>query len=140
MYIIIAGCGRFGTELATRFSDCGHDVVMIDSNPDRFQSLGPGFNGATVTGMPFDEDVLQQAGIMHADVVAAVTDDDNINVMISQVAKMLYHTPRVLTRISTPRKINTFKKMGFDVICPATAAANIAETRLTQSPQKEASL
>lgn len=134
MYIIIAGCGRLGTELAMRFSDEGHDVVMIDSNSDKIQSLGSGFNGIAITGMPFDEDILQQAGIVHTDVVAAVTDDDNINVMISQIAKMLYEIPKVLTRISSPDKVNTFKGMGFDVICPTTAAADEVQKKLFSKP------
>ena len=84
MYMIITGSGRLGTELAVRFSCQGHDVVMIDSDPAKFEDLGAGFNGKSITGMPFDEDVLQEAGIIHADVVIAVTDDDNVNVMVSQ--------------------------------------------------------
>lgn len=136
MYIIIAGCGRLGTELAARLSDQGHDVVIIDSAASRLQSLGSGFNGIAISGMPFDEDVLQEAGIVRADAVAAVTDDDNVNVMISQIAKMLYRIPRILTRISAPNKVDTFQKMGFEVICPTAIAAAAAEEKLTQKGGK----
>lgn len=133
MYIIIAGCGRLGTELAMRFSDQGHDVVMIDPDPERLKSLGFGFNGLSVTGMPFDEDVLQKAGIAQTDVIMAVTDDDNVNIMISQISRVLYHIPQVLTRISAPDKVNTFQKMGFDVICPTIVAADRVEHWLKQA-------
>ena len=135
MYIIITGSGRLGTELATRFSCHGHDVVMIDSNPDKLENLGAGFNGKSITGMPFDEDVLQEAGIIHADVIAAVTDDDNVNVMVSQIAKVLYQVPRVITRISAPDKVSTFSRMGFDVICPAITAADNVEAKLSKTKE-----
>ena len=135
MYMIITGSGRLGTELAVRFSCQGHDVVMIDSNPDKLENLGAGFNGKSITGMPFDEDVLQEAGIIHADVIAAVTDDDNVNVMVSQIAKVLYQVPRVITRISAPDKVSTFSRMGFDVICPAITAADNVEAKLSKTKE-----
>ena len=85
--------------------------------------------------MPFDEDVLQEAGIIHADVIAAVTDDDNVNVMVSQIAKVLYQVPRVITRISAPDKVSTFSRMGFDVICPAITAADNVEAKLSKTKE-----
>ena len=132
MYIIITGCGRLGTELAVRFSNEGHDVVIIDKDQRKLASLGSGFNGASAAGIPFDEDVLQQAGIVNADVLAAVTDDDNVNVMISQIAKMIYGVPHVITRIADPKKVETFAKMGFDVVCPTMVAADVVERKLSQ--------
>ena len=135
MYMIITGSGRLGTEFAMRFSCQGHDVVMIDSNPDKLENLGAGFNGKAITGMPFDEDVLQEAGIIHADIVAAVTDDDNVNVMVSQIAKVLYRVPRVITRISTPDKVSTFIRMGFSVICPTIIAADNVEAQLSKTSE-----
>lgn len=137
MYIIIAGCGRLGTELAKRFSDRGDDVAVIDPKPERSESLGYGFNGLAVTGMPFDEDVLQEAGIENADVVAAMTDDDNVNIMISQISRVLYQIPKVLTRISAPDKVSTFQKMGFDVICPTITAADSIEEWLGHMQEEE---
>lgn len=137
MYIIITGCGRLGTELATRFSNEGHDVVIIDQDQRKLESLGAGFNGASAAGVPFDEDILQQAGIVTADILAAVTDDDNVNVMISQIAKMIYGVPWVITRISDPGKVETFTKMGFDVVCPTMVAADVVEKKLAHR-EKEA--
>ena len=131
MYIIIAGCGRFGRQLALNLSNEGQDVAVIDSDSSHFESLGSGFNGMEVAGMPFDEDVLQEAEVMNADAVAAVTDDDNVNLMISVIASNLYHIDRVLTRISEPDKVSTFEKMGFRIICPIQSASVKTEQMLS---------
>ena len=130
MYIIIAGCGRLGKELAMNMSNEGHDVVVIDENQNRLTTLPEGFNGITVNGMPFDEDVLMEAGIQHADAVAAVTDDDNINLMTSEIARSLYHVRKVLTRISDFEKVSTFESLGFHTICPTRVAALESESFL----------
>ena len=131
MYIIIVGCGRLGTELALSLAADGSDVVVVDSDEVRFASLGSGFNGVTVAGIPFDEDVLERAGIVGADAVAAVTSDDNVNVMVSQMARRLYGVGRVLTRINAPDKVETFREMGFTVLCPTAAAAALSRRMLT---------
>ena len=131
MYIIIVGCGRLGTELALSLAADGSDVVVVDSDEARFASLGSGFNGVTVAGIPFDEDVLERAGIVGADAVAAVTSDDNVNVMVSQMARRLYGVGRVLTRINAPDKVETFREMGFTVLCPTAAAAALSRRMLT---------
>ena len=131
MYLIIVGCGRLGRSLALSLADGGHDVVVIDADCARFAALGSGFNGMTVAGVPFDEDVLCEAGISSADAVAAVTDDDNVNVMVSQMARRLYGVGLVLTRINAPDKVETFREMGFTVLCPTAAAAALSRRMLT---------
>ena len=122
MYIIIAGCRKVGSHLATLLSQTNHDVVVIDSDPDNFQMLGSGFNGLTITGMPIDEDVLRSAGIEKADALAAVSSDDNMNVMISQVATNLFHVPKVITRVYDPERETVFRKLGLTTICPTMLA------------------
>lgn len=122
MYIIIAGCRKVGSNLALLLSQGNHDVVVIDSDPDNFDLLGSGFNGLTITGMPIDEDVLRSAGIEKADALAAVSNDDNMNVMISQVATNIFHVSRVITRVYDPEREIVFKKIGLTTICPTTLA------------------
>jgi len=122
VYIIIAGCRKVGSNLAVVLSQSNHDVVVIDSDPDNLELLGSGFNGLTITGMPIDEDVLRSAGIEKADALAAVSNDDNMNVMISQVAKNLFHVPRVITRVYDPEREIVFNKIGLTTICPTTLA------------------
>lgn len=122
MYIIIAGCRKVGSGLALELSQENHDVVIIDSDPKNFEALGPGFNGLMITGMPIDEDVLRSAGIEQADALAAVTNDDNMNIMISQIAKDIFKVPNVITRVYDPRREEVFNKMGINIICPTSLA------------------
>jgi trk system potassium uptake protein TrkA len=122
MYIIIAGCGTIGANLAISLSRDNHDVVVIDSDPDSFKALGVGFNGMTITGMCIDEDVLREAGIEKADALAAVTSEDNMNVMVSQVAKTLFHVPKVITRLYDPTRESVFHHLGLTTFCPTKLA------------------
>jgi trk system potassium uptake protein TrkA len=72
--------------------------------------------------MPIDEDVLRSAGIERADALAAVTNDDNMNIMISQIARELYHVPVVITRLYDPERDAVHKRLGLTTICPTTLA------------------
>ena len=118
MYIIIAGCGKIGSNLVKTLSNEGHDVVVIDPNEDNFAQLESGTNCLTITGMPIDEDVLKSAGIEHADALCAVTSDDNVNVMVAQIASQLYHVPHVVTRVYDPDKDEVLRQMGLITVCP----------------------
>jgi trk system potassium uptake protein len=124
MYIIIAGCRKVGANLALGLSMENHDVVVIDSDPNNFGPLGSGFNGVMITGMPIDEDILRSAGIERADALAAVTNDDNMNVMVSQMAKELFHVPLVITRVYDPEREIVMNRMGLTTICATTLAVD----------------
>lgn len=137
MYIIIAGCRKVGSNLAIILSQENHDVVVVDSDPDNFELLGSGFNGLTITGMPIDEDVLRSAGVDKADALAAVSNDDNMNVMISQVATNLFHVPRVITRVYDPEREIVFNKMGLTTICPTTLAVEKIKDYLVSAEPHE---
>ncbi len=135
MYVIIAGCRKVGSNLALELSQENHDVVVIDSDPSHFEALGSGFNGVTITGLPIDEDVLRSAGVDQADALAAVTDDDNMNIMVSQVARELFHVPHVITRVYDPQRETIMAKMGLTTICPTTlAVAKLKSQLLSESP------
>ena len=133
MYFIIAGCMKIGATLALQLSQEDHDVVVIDSDPNNLEALGSGFNGVTITGMPIDEDVLRSAGIERADALAAVTRDDNINLMVAEVAQQLFHVPKVITRLYSPEQENVFRRMGMTTVCPTSlAVARIREMLLPE--------
>jgi len=85
--IVILGCGRVGSTLATMLDRAGHTVSVIDFSSDAFQRLSPQFNGETIVGNGVDEDILIRAGIKNADAFVAVTNGDNRNIMASQIAK-----------------------------------------------------
>jgi trk system potassium uptake protein TrkA len=122
MYIIIAGCGKIGANLVKTLSNEGHDVVVIDPNEENFAQLESATNCLTITGMPIDEDVLKSAGIERAEALCAVTSDDNVNIMTAQIAKQLYHVPRVITRFYDPDKEKVMRQMGLCTICPTMLA------------------
>ncbi len=122
MYIIIAGCDIVGASLVNKLAEDGNDVAVIDRDEENFGRLGDGSNCMTVTGMPIDEDVLKEAGIEKADAVAAVTSDDNTNIMVAQIAKQLYHVPYVITKMDDPEKQKVMDMMGLMSVCPGTLA------------------
>lgn len=130
MNIIIIGCGKVGATLAHVLADDGHDVVIVDNDRASFKSLKPSFNGITVTGVPIDQDILKQAGIETADALAAVTPDDNINIMACQVAKEIFKVPRVIARIYNPEREHVFHEFGLDTICPTNLTVGVIRSKV----------
>ncbi len=123
MHVIVAGCGRVGSQLAILLSYEGHDVAVIDRDPESFGRLGDAFNGLTVEGLGFDQDVLKEAGVRQADVLAAVTDKDNSNLMIAEVASKIYEVPTVIARLYNPERERTYQQLGLDYVCGTTLVA-----------------
>jgi trk system potassium uptake protein len=132
MYVIIAGCRKVGSSLALDLAQENHDVVVIDADPARLNALGAGFNGVTIVGLPIDEDVLRSAGVEQADALAAVTDDDNMNIMVSQVAKEIFRVPTVITRLYDPQREAIMSSMGLNTVCPTTLAVQQIKRRLVR--------
>lgn len=132
MYVIIVGCGRVGSQLATLLSNEGHDVVIIDTNPKSFRRLGAGFNGLTIVGNGFDEETLREAGIDKADAFAALTNLDNTNMMAAQVAKRIFKVPRAVTRLYNPDREATYQRLGLEIVCGTTLLANHIRNKILQ--------
>ncbi|MGA1840232.1 MAG: potassium channel family protein [bacterium] len=133
MYFLIIGCGRLGAELAFKLSDEGHDVVVIDKDNKAFNRLGSSFNGMTITGNGFDCEVLENAGIKQADALAAVTNEDNTNIIAVQIAKQIYQVPNVLARVYDPKKANTYNKLGLEIIGSTTVLARMFRDRFIEN-------
>jgi len=123
MYVIVTGCGRVGSQLAIFLAAEGHDVVVIDKNPDAFRRLGATFNGITIEGLGFDEDILKEAGADKADALAAVTDLDNTNLMIAEVARRIFDVPKVVARLYNPEKEASYQQFELDYVCGTTLVA-----------------
>lgn len=128
MQIIVIGCGKVGSKFAQMMSHEGHDVVIVDNDSKSFKSLGLSFNGLTVTGVPIDQDVLKHAGIETADALIALTPDDNINIMVCQVAKEIFNVPKVLARIFNPEREDVFHQFGLDTICPTNVTVDVIKS------------
>jgi trk system potassium uptake protein TrkA len=137
MNILIIGCGKVGSKLATKLSVEGHDVSIVDSDESSFELLGEDFNGFTTTGVPIDQDVLRRAGIENCDAVAAVSHDDNVNIMVSQLAQKIFKVPKILARISDPRREDVFSHFGLHTVCPTKLTVSAVRSALTeQNPDK----
>jgi trk system potassium uptake protein TrkA len=131
MQVIIAGCGRVGSQLALFLSHEGHNVVIIDKDPNAFQRLGMSFNGITMTGMAFDEGLLREAGVEEADAFAALTNYDNTNLMAAEIAANIFGVQRVTARVYNPDKELTYRTMGIDYIIGSTMLAEIFHRAVT---------
>lgn len=118
MNILIIGCGKVGSELATRLSEAGHDISVVDSDGRNFLHLSDSFSGMTFEGFECDQDILRRAGIAACDIVAVVTHDDNINIMAAQIAHNVFGVRRVVTRIYDPEREDVYSRFGLQTICP----------------------
>jgi trk system potassium uptake protein TrkA len=123
MNVIVVGCGRVGSQLANLLSVDGHNVTVIDKEEDAFRRLGTTFNGVTVRGLGFDEDVLEEAGIRECDSFAAVTDLDNTNLMAAEVARKIFNVPHVVARLYNPQRERTYQQLDLDYVCGTTLVA-----------------
>jgi trk system potassium uptake protein TrkA len=131
MNVIIVGCGRVGAELAASAAEQGHDVVVIDRNPDAFQRLEHEFRGRTLQGDVRDKSVLARADIEHADGFAAVTSNDEINLVAAHTARELYNVPNVVARVYDPTHTPAFKRAGLQTVISSSWSAHRIEQLLT---------
>lgn len=116
MHIIIAGCGRVGSELATNLERLDHSVAVVDKNEKALKRLRADFKGKQVVGFVFDRDVLEEAGIKDADAFASVTNGDNSNIVSARMAKEHYRVPQVVARIYDPRRAQIYQRLGIQTV------------------------
>jgi trk system potassium uptake protein TrkA len=134
MKIVIMGCGRVGAELATILDSEGHQVTVLDIDPDSFAQLPPDFGGSVVVGNGIDQDVLRRVGVAEADAFVAVTPGDNRNVMASQMAKHLFGVRKVLCRIFDPIREEMYHSLGMETISPTRVVAGLLKEALERDP------
>ena len=116
MKAIVVGCGRIGAELAYRLFKRGHDVSIIDNVPASFNNLPADFKGRVHEGDALNHDVLLRAGVQNCDVLAAVTNNDALNVVVSQIAKSEYNVPNVVARNYNPHVRELFEVANIQVV------------------------
>lgn len=138
MNILIVGCGKVGSRLAATLSELGHMVSVIDKDPRNFEQLPRDFDGVTTLGNPIDQDMLRNAGMESCDAVAIVTQDDNLNIMVAQIAKEFFHKENVVTRIFDPAREDIFSHFGLNTICPTRLTSEAVKTALTEKGDHKA--
>jgi trk system potassium uptake protein len=123
MRVIIIGCGRVGSAIALDLVSRGRDVVVLDQDPDSLLRLGgDDFAGDFLVGEALDSELLERAGIEQADAFIASTDDDNVNIVIAQIAQRRYRVKTVVVRLFDPDKADFYSRRGMQVVCPTVRA------------------
>jgi len=134
MKVVIMGCGRVGSELATILDREGHQVTVLDIDPDSFSQLPSDFRGSVVVGNGIDQDVLRRVGVAAADAFVAVTPGDNRNVMAAQMAKHLFGVRKVVCRIFDPIREEMYRNLGMETIGPTRVVAGLLKEALEREP------
>jgi trk system potassium uptake protein TrkA len=121
VYIIIAGAGKVGWNLARELMrGGGHEVTLIESDRDRYMKVEEELEHSVHHGDASELWVLERAGIARADMVIAVTGDDEDNMLISQVAKEKYLVEHAIARVNNPRNVEHFELLGIRPVVSAT--------------------
>lgn len=117
--IIVAGCGRFGCFLAEQLNIADENVSIIDVNCEAFSKCSPDFTGLMLEGDASNIEVLRQAGISHVRAVISATDNDNINLMIAQIAREIYEVSTVIAVVDDSKFLSAEDDFDFSILCPA---------------------
>jgi trk system potassium uptake protein TrkA len=130
VHVVIMGCGRVGSMVAAELDNRGHEVVVVDQDPDSFRRLGTSFSGRTVTGVGFDWDTLLEAGVETADAFVAVSSGDNSNIVSARVARENFNVGTVVARIYDPRRAEIYQRLGIPTVATVRWTADRILRRL----------
>ena len=120
MFIVIVGCSASGYHLSKALIAGGHEVVVIEQRLERFDLLRDELGTVALLGDGTEELILKRAGIARADVVVSLTGVDATNLVISQMAKHIFHVPRTMALIKDPKNEPLFHEVGIDVVVNST--------------------
>lgn len=120
MYILIIGAGKVGYFLAKRLIESRHTVSIIDKDKNICEDTARELEALVINGDGCDPRILEEAGIERADVLAAVTGDDEDNLIICQLAKEKFNIHRTVGRVNNPNDERTFSELGVDVPVDST--------------------
>ena len=120
MYVIVVGAGKVGWNLARELLDKEHEVTLIENNRNRYLTVEQDLEHNVQYGDASELWVLERAGVSRADMVIAVTGDDEDNMLICQVAKEKYLVDRIIARVNNPRNKQWFELLGIKPVVSAT--------------------
>lgn len=120
MYVIIAGGGKVGWNLARELIGKGNEVTLLENRRSRYLTIEQELEHAVQYGDATELWVLERAGIQRADLVIAVTGDDEDNMLICQMAKQKYLCERIIARVNNPRNRQWFELLGVQPCVSAT--------------------
>ena len=134
MFVLIVGSGRVGSAIANSMLAEGHDVSVLDEDPEALALLDRGQTesweergGRYTVGTALELDALLAAGIEDADAFVASTDGDNTNLVIAQIAKRRFNIERVVVRVLDPARARWYAEQGLQTVCPTQTAIELLE-------------
>jgi trk system potassium uptake protein TrkA len=134
MFVLIVGCGRVGSSIAKTMLAEGHEVSVLDEDPEALALLEKGqdqswedVGGMFTVGTALEIDALLEAGIERADAFVASTDGDNTNLVIAQIARRRFDVDRVVVRVLDPARARWYAEQGLQTVCPTQTAIELLE-------------
>jgi len=134
MYIIIGGGGDVGYYLTKSLLNQGHEVLLLEKGSVRFQALSEELGQAVVRGDACEARTMEEVGANRADIVIAVTGEDDDNLVICQMAKKRFNVNRTIARLNNPKNELIFQKLGIDVtVSPTRSILSLIEAEIPGS-------
>ncbi|HET7743432.1 MAG TPA: TrkA family potassium uptake protein [Gaiellaceae bacterium] len=134
MYVIVAGGGKVGANLARSLLEMGHEVTLVEERPQAFARLEQEFGPVVIRGDATEISVLERAGIARPpELLLAATGDDEDNLVISQIGKEGYGVPKVIARVNDPRNQSHFDLLGItQTICATSSILGLVEHEIPE--------
>jgi trk system potassium uptake protein TrkA len=132
VFVLIVGCGRVGSTVAKAMLADGHEVSVLDEDPEAIALLERGSpqsweesGGMFTVGTAIEMDALEEAGVGRADAFVASTDGDNTNLVVAQIAQRRFNVPNVVVRVLDPARAKWYGDQGLHTICPTAVAIDM---------------
>lgn len=139
MKIIVIGYGRVGSQFIRKLDATAHQVVVVDKERSALERGEPPRNVRFIYGNAIDEDLLREAGAETADIMLALTRDENTNLMIAQIARVIFNIPRVIAVVYDPDRESYFHEAGVETLAITAAGADILKAGLSGAAVKSTS-
>lgn len=130
--IVIMGCGRLGANLADYLYEQGHEVIVVDSDEDALRKLSASYGGLTFISDATELETFDKLEIDEQTTMIVVTDSDNTNILISQVAREVYHVKTIICRLYDPQRECVYDEFHIDTICPTYLSVHRIEDILKE--------
>jgi trk/ktr system potassium uptake protein len=131
MKIIVVGYGRVGSQFVKKLDLQEHQVTVIDRQRSTLLAADPPRGVRLMVGNAIDEGLLRDGGAEQADVILALTRDENSNLMVAQIAKVLFNVPRVIAVVYETERIASFRDLGIETLAIAVAGADLLTARIS---------
>jgi trk system potassium uptake protein TrkA len=131
---MIVGSGRVGSSIARKMLAEGHEVSVLDEDPEAIAQLEKGMEdswvdagGSFTVGTALEMEALEEAGIERADAFVASTDGDNTNLVIAQIAQKRFNIKTVVVRVLDPARASWYEQQGLRTVCPTKIAIEMLD-------------